>query len=96
MSDGLRLGVRQEQRLRDWPKERIRPKSVALGVMSLLAEVEALRRELGAVRQAGDALAELLVDRLAGSSTLPITRIVKAVDRWRALVPAAEGGEGEG
>lgn len=49
MSDGLRLGKEQERRLRAWPKDRIRPKSVALGVISLLAEVDALRAELGRV-----------------------------------------------
>jgi hypothetical protein len=43
---GLRLGVLQEQRMREWPKERIRPKSVALGVLSLLADVDALREQL--------------------------------------------------
>lgn len=40
---GLRLGREQERRLRAWPTGRIRPKSVALGVLSLLAEVDALR-----------------------------------------------------
>lgn len=43
---GLRLGVEQERRLRLWPKDRIRPKSVALGVISLLAEVQALRENI--------------------------------------------------
>lgn len=52
----MRLGVRQEQMLRAWPKDRIRPKSVALGVISLLAEVEALRDERDA---AARRLAEL-------------------------------------
>lgn len=42
---GLRLGVEQERRLRAWPADRIRPKSIALGVRSLLAEVDALRAE---------------------------------------------------
>lgn len=47
---GLRLGTLQERRLRAWPKDRVRPKSVALGVISLLAEVDALRSERNAFR----------------------------------------------
>jgi hypothetical protein len=47
---GLRLGVEQERRLRAWPKDRIRPKSVALGVISLLAEVDALTDERDTAR----------------------------------------------
>lgn len=42
---GLRLGLLQEQKLRAWPKDRIRPKSIATGVISLLAEIDALRGE---------------------------------------------------
>lgn len=48
---GLRLGIEQERRLRMWPKDRIRPKSVALGVISLLAEVVALRQERAEARR---------------------------------------------
>jgi len=40
---GLRLGIAQERQLRRWPLERIKPKSVALGVRSLFAEIDALR-----------------------------------------------------
>lgn len=57
---GLRLGALQERRLRAWPKDRIRPKSVALGVISLLAEVDRLRTERDAFRHT----AGLHLDRL--------------------------------
>jgi hypothetical protein len=45
---GLRLGLGQERGLRRWPANRIRPKSIALGVRSLFAEVDALRIQLAA------------------------------------------------
>lgn len=56
LPSGLRLGIAQERALRQWPKERIRPKSVALGVISLLAEVDHLRAELADLRQKYGAL----------------------------------------
>lgn len=69
---GLRLGDVQEQRLRAWPKDRIRPKSVALGVISLLAEVDALRVEREAFRHTSG----LHIDRL---------RQLEEVDKDHAL-----------
>jgi hypothetical protein len=47
----LRLGPHQEQVLRRWPIERIRPKSVALGIVSLFAEIDALRKDHGAAAE---------------------------------------------
>ena len=60
MTRGLRLSAAQEQALRRWPTERIRPKSVALGVLSLLAEVDALRAELEHERARTLALSDAL------------------------------------
>lgn len=42
---GLRLSSAQDRLLRRWPLSRIRPKSVALGMRSLIAEVDTLRAE---------------------------------------------------
>jgi hypothetical protein len=53
---GLRLSEAQDRALRSWPRERIRPKSVALGVMSLLAELDATRQELETARAERDKL----------------------------------------
>lgn len=47
---GLRLSDAQDETLRRWPLDRIRPKTVALGVRSLLAEVDALRAERDAMQ----------------------------------------------
>lgn len=54
---GLRLSNAQDQTLRRWPLERIRPKSVALGLRSLIAEVDALRERVAALEAGGNAMA---------------------------------------
>lgn len=59
---GLRLSDAQDSTLRRWPMERIRPKSVALGVRSLFAEVDALRAENAALRARVEALAASLFE----------------------------------
>lgn len=84
----LRLGRVQEQRLRQWPKDRIRPKSVALGVMSLLAEVDALRAERDALREALQWYAEIGL-----SDTVAL--LDDYGQRARAALVAAQG-EGRG
>lgn len=55
---GLRLSNAQDQTLRRWPLDRIRPKAVALGVRSLIAEVDALRERAAALEGAGNDMAE--------------------------------------
>lgn len=40
---GVRLSEHQERTLRSWPLDRIRPKSIALGLISLCAEIDHLR-----------------------------------------------------
>ena len=72
-SNGLRLGMMQERTLRRWPLERIRPKSVALGLRSLLAEVDALRAERDEARAA---LAQ------AEERTRALVRVVEQAIDW--------------
>lgn len=92
LPSGLRLGAEQERRLRRWPKDRIRPKSVALGVISLLAEVDHLRAELAdqaanaALRQA---VTELLADLRGPHATLngrQFTVPAERVERLREAI----------
>jgi hypothetical protein len=105
---GLRLGVVQEQRLRQWPKDRIRPKSVALGVMSLLAEVDALRAEARQAEQCtdraeaalaqwkdyADRVSDLLVKLTPTIGHIVTSPYLRAFDALAGSQPAArEGGE---
>lgn len=85
---GLRLGVEQEKRLRAWPKDRIRPKSVALGVMSLLAEVDALRAELAGMTADRDAIRRHL-EILALETTRRLNEMADIQDRYESDLDAA-------
>ncbi len=90
MADGLRLGLVQEERLRAWPKDRIRPKSVALGLISLLAEVDALRAALEAVTAERDELAEE-VQRLQVDGGAYDTGYRRAAEAARQAIEEARG-----
>lgn len=93
---GLRLGERQEQVLRGWPLERIRPKSVALGVRSLIAEVDALRERVAELDvmlgQACEAV-NWLLDQDWPKDMDPGPGIRTDLAKWlAALAQAGEGG----
>ena len=103
VSSGLRLGALQEQRLRAWPTERIRPKSVALGVRSLLAEVSALRSERDALAAENQAQRDQMRDVidclcrvLDGSSPFSLTQREEVRLAIEVLERSLLGAGGEG
>ena len=90
---GLRLGALQEKRLRAWPKDRIRPKSVALGVISLLSEIDHLRAEVAE----RDVLLEgiVAVNTVQGGRTrIAVEETALSVDEIRVYLAARSEEDG--
>lgn len=58
--DAARLGERDEQRLRGWPRDRIKPQAVARGLTQLLAALDAERSRMAAACASAAVLREAL------------------------------------
>lgn len=105
---GLRLSNAQDETLRHWPLERIKPKAVALGVRFLFAEVDSLRERVVALEGAlllADEVARLtkwgitVTDCREGCEH-PACLILRSIAKYQkaraALTQADEAGGGAG